>query len=296
MGAGGGAGPATRALQQYNGVPAPEVREVRAAGAWGALPIVHVGAGTTVEAAPCRVPGSWDGTDCVQRGRTTAGRWGWIALLTLPLSACTIEVPLLPGAAPDAVPPTTAATAPPSVAAEPDLPPLTRAQITSEDMTFARGSYLAAGESVAFADGMTHSDGWSQRTVMVNGETVYENGVGCRASLHSTGPQTPLVVEGDDKASSEALFQFLDPSILPEYLLTTSWPWGGHPGESTAGIEFLTYAQPATDSAPASIVSLRLFNQLRTGLVLTVSCPTDEQLSEAVAEVRSRVSVVPPRS
>lgn len=144
----------------------------------------------------------------MQRGRTTAGRWGWIALLALPLSACTIEVPLPPGAAPDAVPPTTAATAP----------------------------------------------------------------------------------------SSEALFQFMDPSILPEYLLTTSLPWGENPGESTTGIDFLTYAQPATDSAPASVVSLRLFSQLRTGLVLTVSCPTDEQLSAAVADVRSRVSVDPPRS
>lgn len=223
-----------------------------------------------------------------------------MALLALLLSACTVEVPLAPNATPEAGPSAasseTPASIPGSAVAEPELPPLTRAQITSEDMTFARGGYIEADANLVFADGMTQSDGWSQRTRMVNGESVYENGAGCIASLRSTGLQTPLVVEGDDRASTEALFQFLDPSILPEYLLATTWLWGENPGESTAGIEFLTYVQPATGSAPASAVSLRLFHQLRTGLAFTVSCPSDEQLTAAVSDVRSRVSVVPPRS
>ncbi|MFJ6001164.1 hypothetical protein [Arthrobacter sp. NPDC092385] len=223
-------------------------------------------------------------------------------LLTLP--ACTIEVPLPPGSAPGSAPATVPASAPPGGAApapspsgvDPGLPPLTRAQITGEDMTFARGSYLAQGESVAFADGMTRSDGWTPRRMMVNGESAYEDGLGCLASLRHTGVQGPLVVDGDDRASTEALFAFLDPSILPEYLVTTTWPWGGSPGESPAGIEFLTYLQPAAGSAPASAVSLRLFSGPRTGLAITVSCPSDDQLAAAVADVRSRVSVVPPRS
>lgn len=101
--------------------------------------------------------------------------------------------------------------------------------------------------------------------------------------------QAPLVVDGDDRASTEALFAFLDPSILAEYLVTTSWPWGGHPGEAPAGIEFLTYLQPATGSAPASAVSLRLFSRPRTGLAITVSCPSGDQLAAAVADVRSRL-------
>jgi hypothetical protein len=224
-----------------------------------------------------------------------------IVALLLSVSACTIEVPIAPGPGSGGTPSPTMVTEGTATTAAADgtateLPPLTRAQITKEDLTLARGSYLAAGESVAFADGMTRSDGWTPRQMMVNGESVYENGVGCRASLRYTGLQTPLVVEGDDRASTEALFQFLDPSILPEYLMTTTWLWGENPGESSAGIEFLTYLQPATDAAPASAVSLRLFNQLRTGLAFTVSCPSDNQLTAAVADVRSRVSVVPPRS
>ncbi|WP_104117093.1 hypothetical protein [Arthrobacter sp. B1805] len=135
----------------------------------------------------------------------------------------------MPGASPSAASSETPASIPGSAVAEPELPPLTRAQITSEDMTFARGGYIEADATLVFADGMTQSDGWSQRTRMVNGESVYENGAGCIASLRSTGLQAPLVAEGDDRASTEALFQFLDPSILPEYLLATTWLWGRTP-------------------------------------------------------------------
>ncbi len=234
------------------------------------------------------------------RSRWRNRRWAALASLGLlvPVSACTIEVPLGPGAAPAASSSTasTPAPTPAPTGAAPELPPLTRAQISGEDMTFARGGYIAEGESVAFSDGMTRSDGWTQRTMMVNGESVYENGAGCRASLRYTGLQTPLVADGDDRASTEALFQFLDPSIVPGYLTTTTWLWGESPGEASAGIEFLTYVQPATGSAPASAVSLRLFHRLRTAMAFTVSCPSDDQLAAAVTDVRSRVSVVPPRS
>lgn len=236
----------------------------------------------------------------VRRIRGRGRRHGGAVLVSLALlmtvPACTIEVPLPPGAA--TATPSRPSTAPTRAAtgAAPGLPPLTRAQISTEDMTFARGGYIAEGESVAFADGMTRTEGWALRARAVDGESVYENGAGCRASLRSTGPQTPLVVDGDDRASTEALFQFLDPSILPGYLTTTTWSWGEDPAEAPAGIEFLTYLQPATDTAPASAVSLRLFHGPGTALAITVSCPSDELLEATVADVRSRVSVVPPRS
>ncbi|MHA7246065.1 hypothetical protein ACX80C_04535 [Arthrobacter tecti] len=174
------------------------------------------------------------------------------------------------------------------------LPPIPRAKIVGEDMTFERGGYIEEADMVAFSDGVSRAGGWSQEKLLVNGESVYVSEAGCTASLRYTAAQAPLVVEGNDRASTEALFRFMDPSILPEYLVPTSWLWGQTPGELTASIEFLTYVQEATGEAPASAVSLRLFHATGTGLAFTVSCPTNDELTAAVADIRGRISVVPP--
>ena len=216
-------------------------------------------------------------------------------LLAPLLAGCRIEVPVTPAAS---GPDSRITTAPePSGGASggsPDLPPLPRADIVGNDMTFDRGSYIEKADMVAFSDGLSRAPGWSQEKALVNGESVYVSDAGCTASLRSTPTQGPLAVSGDDRASTEALFRFMDPSILPEYLVTTDWLWGASPAESTATIEFLTYVQGAAGDHPASVVSLRLFEATGTGLAFIISCPSDEQLTGAVAEVRSSISVVPP--
>lgn len=218
------------------------------------------------------------------------------------LAGCRIEIPVTPGAgaevdqtatatATNESAPTPAGSAP---GAPPELPPLPRAQIVGNDMTFERGAYIEEADMVAFADNLSRAPGWSQSKLLVNGESVYTSDAGCTASLRYTSGQGPLLVEGDDRASTEALFRFMDPSILPEYLVTTSWLWGASPGESTASIEFLTYRQAAAGDIPASAVSLRLFHRTGTGLAFVTSCPSDELLTAAVSDIRSRISVVPP--
>lgn len=101
-------------------------------------------------------------------------------------------------------------------------------------------------------------------------------------------------MEVNDRASTQALFRFQDPSILDGQVKSTKWLWGESPDQAKASIEFLTYVQPATETSRASAVSMRLFATTRTGIVFTVSCETDDQLTSSVADIRSRVAVVPP--
>ncbi|GAB3545437.1 hypothetical protein GCM10027404_03950 [Arthrobacter tumbae] len=219
-----------------------------------------------------------------------------ILLVLAPLLAgCRIEVPVSPDApASDSMMTTAPEPSGDASGGLSELPPLPRADIVGNDMTFDRGSYIEEADTVAFSDGLSRAPGWSQEKVLVNGESVYVSDAGCTASLRSTPPQGPLVVSGNDRASTEALFRFLDPSILPEYLVTTDWLWGASPAESTASIEFLTYVQDAAGDHPASAISLRLFEATGTGLAFIISCPSDEQLTAASVEVRSSISVVPP--
>lgn len=214
------------------------------------------------------------------------------------LAGCRIEVPVSPGTEP----PDIVGTAKPQPTAEPssspgadDLPPQTRAQILGSDMTLARGGYIDSAGTVAFADGLSRTPGWSPRRILVQGESVYDGESGCTSALRHIPVQGPLVVPGDDRASTEALFGYLDQSILPEYLTTTTWLWGESPSASEASIEFLTYTRPATTDSPASAISLRLFSATGTGLGITVSCPTDELLDASVADIRGSLSVSPPR-
>ena len=216
------------------------------------------------------------------------------------LAGCRIEVPVMPGAETPASSTTTPVQPAPvdNAAAEasgpPELPPLPRADIVGNDMTFDRGGYIEQADMVAFSDGITRTPGWTQKKLLVNGESVYVSEAGCTASLRYTPAQGPLLVDGDDRASTEALFRFMDPSILPEYLVITDWLWGESAGESKASVEFLTYIQEATGDTPASAISLRLFHATGTGLAFVVSCPSDENLTAAVADIRNRISVVPP--
>lgn len=225
-----------------------------------------------------------------------------LASLAPVLAGCRIEVPVMPGAEAPATSTTTTAPSRPApsnsasadASGPPELPPLPRAEIVGNDMTFDRGGYIEQADMVAFSDGITRAPGWTQKKLLVNGESVYVSKAGCTASLRYTPAQGPLLVDGDDKASTEALFRFMDPSILPEYLVTTDWLWGDSPGDSKASIQFLTYIQEAAGDTPASAVSLRLFHATGTGLAFVVSCPSDENLTAAVADIRGHISVVPP--
>lgn len=238
----------------------------------------------------------------------TCALLGSLAVL---VTGCRIEVPVPPGAggqdptvtAPAGpVPGSSTASSPvagppaagpsPSV---PGLPPLPRSEIVGNDMTFDRGGYIEPADKVDFSETLSRASGWSPAGLLVQGESVYVSDAGCTASLSYTPGQGPLVVNGDDRGSTEGLFRYMDPSILPEYLERSTWLWGESPGDSTASVEFLTYRQEAAAETPASVVSLRLFHTTGTALAFIVSCPTDELLTAALSDIRNHVSVVPPR-
>lgn len=234
-----------------------------------------------------------------QRRRSLLVRFAALAFVALLIAGCRIEVPINardsgPGqTVPQSEEPVPA---PSELAADggTELPPLPRAEIVGNDMTFDRGGYIEPSDRVAFSDGVSRTPGWSQKSELINGESVYVSEAGCTASLRDTASQGPLVVPGDDRASTEALFRFMDPTILPDYLVTTSWLWGPSPGESSASVEFLTYVREAAGETPASAVSLRLFHATGTALAFAVSCPSDDGLEEAVSDIRSHLSVIPP--
>lgn len=227
------------------------------------------------------------------------------------VTGCRIEVPVPPGdggqdatvtapagpvpSSPVADPPAADPQAADPSAAGPGLPPLPRSEIVGNDMTFDRGGYIEPADKVDFSETLSRASGWSPAGLLVQGESVYVSDAGCTASLSYTPGQGPLVVNGDDRGSTEGLFRYMDPSILPEYLERSTWLWGESPGDSTASVEFLTYRQEAAAETPASVVSLRLFHTTGTALAFIVSCPTDELLTAALSDVRNHVSVVPPR-
>ncbi|SDH36748.1 hypothetical protein SAMN04488693_10156 [Arthrobacter subterraneus] len=240
-------------------------------------------------------------------GEHTVAAWRVRLLLTCALlgslavlvTGCRIEVPVPPGAGGQdptvTVPAAPLPSSPVADPAGPGLPPLPRSEIVGNDMTFDRGGYIEPAEKVAFSETLSRAPGWTPAGLLVQGESVYVSDAGCTVSLSHTPRQGPLLVSGDDRASTEALFRYLDPSILPEYLEGSTWLWGESPGNATASVEFLAYRQEAAAETPASVVSLRLFHTTGTALAFIVSCPRDELLTAALSDLRNHVSVVPPR-
>ncbi len=223
-----------------------------------------------------------------------------LTLTAVALAGCTIQIPTgslngatvsEPPSGPASPSGTARATSGPGAG---ELPPQTVAQIREQDMTFGRGAYIGRSDQVGLAGGLVDAPGWTQSRDMVNGVSVYTSASGCEVTVRSTNAQDPLVVAGDDKASTQELFRYQEPSLLTEQLKTTTWRWGTSPEEAKATVEFLTYSQAATGTTPASAVSMRLFAGTRTAIVFTVACPADDQVRSAVEDLRSRVSVVPP--
>lgn len=156
------------------------------------------------------------------------------------------------------------------------------------------GGELAAGIPVGISDGLKEAPGWKQVRSNVQGENRFTHSEGCIVDTRVRTNQGALAVPGDDKASTAALFQYLDPSILPEYLRVDTLRWGGDGDGPAPRVEVLSLEGAKHAGSRATAIMARVFGKAGSSVYVSVSCPKAEDLDKAKADVAARLPVVPP--
>lgn len=217
--------------------------------------------------------------------RRTAG--ALLALLPL-LAACSVGVP-------DPAAPKPASSA--AALTTPTVTPGYDAEaVAARNLPLAAGGRLAAGVPVRVSDGLRDAPGWKPGKQDLAGASEYRKANGCLVSAKVRVNQWPLVVPGDDRASTEALFRYLDASILPSYLTTASLRWGGEPDKPGPRVEVLVLEGGKQAGRRATASYARLFAKTGSSVYVSVSCPDAAALAGARADVAARLAVLPPSS
>ena len=229
--------------------------------------------------------GSSAGICRVLRGRR--GSRAFLALaVTAALAGCSVGVP--DPAAPKAAP-ATATLATPTITPGHDA-----AAVAAKDMPFAAGDTLAAGVPVQLSDGLRDLPRWKPGKENVAGASEYVKEDGCVVSAKVRTNQSALAVPGDDRASTEALFRYLDASILPGYLKSETLRWGGESGKPAPRVDVLVYPGGERAGTRATAIYARLFSKAGTSVYLSASCPDAAKLAAARIEAEAWIAVVPP--
>ena len=202
------------------------------------------------------------------------------------LAGCSVGVP--DPSAPKAAP------APPALATPTITAGHDAAAVAAKDMPFAAGETLAAGVPIQLSDGLRAVPGWKPGTENVAGASEFFTEDGCVVSAKARTNQSALAVSGDDKASTEALFQYLDASILPAYLTSETLRWGGEPGEPAPRVAVLVFKGGERAGTRATAIYARLFSKSGSSVYLSVSCPDTATLAAARIEAEAWIAVVPP--
>ena len=202
------------------------------------------------------------------------------------LAGCSVGVP--DPSAPKAAPPA------PTLATPTITPGHDAAAVAAKDMPFTAGGTLAAGVPVQLSDGLRDVPGWKPVKENLAGASEYVKDDGCVVSAKVRTNQSALAVPGDDRASTEALFQYLDASILPAYLEPATLHWGGEPGGPAPAVEVLVFKGGERSGTRATAIYARLFSKSGSSVYLSVSCPDATTLAAARSEVEARIAVVPP--
>lgn len=222
-----------------------------------------------------------------RRRRVHPGSLAFLALaVAASLAGCSVGIP--DSAAPASVP-ATATPATPTV-----TPGHDSAAVAAQDMPFAAGDSLAAGVPVQLSEGLGEAPGWKPGKQAVAGGSEYVKADGCVVWARVRTNQGPLAVRGDDNASTAALFQYLDPSILPAYLKTDTLRWGDATDQPGPRVEVLVLGDGAPAGARATAIYARLFSRAGSSVYISVSCPDAGTLAAARADVAARLAVVPP--
>jgi hypothetical protein len=225
-------------------------------------------------------------TTAVRARRPGLGRVPLLAALlaSVATGGCSVGVP--DPAAPEPV-------ETPSVPATPTITPGHDAEaVAGQDLPFAAGGILAKGVPVGISDGLKDAPGWKMVKDNVAGESQYLKADGCLAAAKVRAGQDVLV-RGDDRESTVALFQYLDPTILPEYLKPGTLRWGGDETRPGHAVEVLALEEAAAGGR-ATVVLARLFGTAGSSVYLSVSCADAPALAAAKADAVRFLPVLPP--
>ncbi|WP_240720838.1 hypothetical protein [Pseudarthrobacter sp. NamE2] len=165
--------------------------------------------------------------------------------------------------------------------------------VAARDLPFAAGSTLARGVPVGISDGLKDAPGWKQVKDKVAGESQYVKADGCLVSTKVRNNQGTLA-RGDDRESTVALFEYLDPTILPGYLKTEGLRWGDNRNGPVRRVEVLVLEQAAPPAGRAAAVLARLFGTAGSSVYVSVSCPDVASFAAARADVSAHLAVLPP--
>jgi hypothetical protein len=226
---------------------------------------------------------------------TTAAPAGRVRTGQLPVAAAVLACVVAAGCSvgvPDPSSPQPVKTT--SVPATPTITPGHDAEaVAAQDLPFASGGNLARGVPVGISDGLKDAPGWTMVKDNVAGESQYLRADGCLVAAKVRINQGVLA-QGDDRVSTLALFQYLDPTILPEYLKAATLRWGGD--ESTPGhaVEVLVLEEAAAPGGGAATVHARLFATSGSSIYVSVSCPDASALASARADAVRFLPVLPP--
>ena len=182
----------------------------------------------------------------------------------------------------------------PSAVATPTITPGHDAEaVAGRDLPFASGPTLAKGVPVTVSDGLKEAPGWKLVKDNVAGESQYLKADGCLVSARVRSNQAALA-QGGDKESTVALFTYLDPTILPEYLKTETLRWGGERDAPVRSVEVLALEPPVSPGGRAVAILARLFATAGSSAYVTVSCPDPASLAAARTDVQGFLPLLPP--
>lgn len=226
---------------------------------------------------------------------TTAGRVGNAGQRAAQLAAAALALALLAGCSVDVRDP--AAPVPVASSPVPATPTITPGHdadaVAAQDMPFQAGGILAPGVPVGIGDALAEVPGWKLAKANVAGESQYAKTDGCVVAAKVRTNQGPLV-RPDDRESTVALFQYLDPTILPEYLKPASLRWGGDMDAPAKSVEVLVLTEAAAAGGRATAVMARLFGTAGSSIYVSVSCPDAGTLAAARSDVERFLPVLPP--
>lgn len=168
------------------------------------------------------------------------------------------------------------------------------AAVAAKDLPLGAGGTLVPGEPVTYASRLEEVPGWSAVHSGLQGENRYANADGCVAVARVSVNQGPLVVPGDDVASTKALFQYLDAGVDTEKLKAATLRWGQDSEKTQRSVELLALESGSTAGGKPALVMARLFSGPASSVYVSIACPSASALAKAKADVQAQVALVPP--
>lgn len=201
------------------------------------------------------------------------------------LAGCSVNVPDPAAPKPS---PTVSTLATPTITPGHDA-----AAVAAKDLPLAAGGTLAPGEPVTVSIRLEEVPGWSVVHSALQGENRYKKTDGCTLAVRVSVNQGPLVVAGDDAASTKELFNYLNVGAL-DSLKPASLRWGGDSDKPQRSVEFLSLESSSASGGQSALVLARLFSATASSVYASLACPDTTTLAQARAETMVQLAVVPP--